>query len=124
MSPCDHQADIPIIYVVTPTYERVTQKADLTQMANTLRTVKNLRWIIIEDSMNKTYLVTNFLAQSGVCYGHLNIKSLRGTRHRGLHQRNKGLAWIRNHVNVDKQAGVMYFGDDDNTYDVRLFEEV
>ncbi len=50
---------------------------------------------------------------------------------RGVANRNAGLKWIReNHCrgplgNAEKPCrGVVYFGDDDNTYDLRLFEEI
>ena len=42
-----------------------------------------------------------------------------------MEQRNRGLKWIReNHGLSDTRNGVVYFGDDDNGYDVKLFEEV
>ena len=41
---------------------------------------------------------------------------------RGVSNRNKGLQWIRENY-VDTR-GVIYFADDDNTYDLRLFDEV
>ena len=40
---------------------------------------------------------------------------------RGVEQRNAGLNWLRKHFNCN---GVFYFGDDDNKYDLRLFDEV
>jgi len=41
---------------------------------------------------------------------------------RGVSNRNTGLQWIReNNINGE---GVIYFADDDNTYDLRLFDEV
>lgn len=46
---------------------------------------------------------------------------------RGVEQRNTGLAWIREHCKVTSpecQRGVLYFMDDDNKYDLRLFDEV
>lgn len=39
---------------------------------------------------------------------------------RGVSNRRGALQWIRNNV----QNGVLYFGDDDNTYDLRLFKEI
>ena len=40
---------------------------------------------------------------------------------KGVSNRNKGLHWILKH-GVDN--AVVYFADDDNTYDLRLFHEV
>ena len=40
---------------------------------------------------------------------------------RGVANRNAGITWIRKHA---KKGGVVYFADDDNTYDLRLFAEV
>ena len=39
---------------------------------------------------------------------------------RGVSNRNAAMDWIRRHAT----SGVVYFADDDNTYDVRLFEEM
>ena len=39
---------------------------------------------------------------------------------RGVVSRNTGLDWVRRNAN----DGVVYFADDDNTYDIRLFSEV
>ena len=39
---------------------------------------------------------------------------------RGVANRRAGLHWVMN--NAD--SGVVYFADDDNTYDVRLFKEI
>ena len=62
---------------------------------------------------------------------HLNAKTsavYKVLKSRGVEQRNTGLAWIREYCKArDKPAcwrGVLYFMDDDNKYDTRLFEEV
>lgn len=44
-------------------------------------------------------------------------------KNRGVEQRNVGIEWLREH-HSDSVDGVVYFGDDDNTYDLQLFVEV
>lgn len=47
---------------------------------------------------------------------------------RGVEQRNEGLRWLREdrrpRPGEDRQRGVVYFADDDNTYSLQIFEEV
>ncbi len=44
---------------------------------------------------------------------------------KGVSNRNAGLQWIFEHVrDTGDDSGIIYFGDDDNSYDARLFEEV
>ena len=47
-------------------------------------------------------------------------KNGKGAKPRGVANRNLGLEWAIE--NVDE--GVVYFADDDNAYDIRLFDEV
>ncbi|XP_053545383.1 galactosylgalactosylxylosylprotein 3-beta-glucuronosyltransferase 1-like [Bombina bombina] len=117
---------LPIIFVITPTYARLVQKAELTSMANTLRQVPALHWIVVEDSYNKTLLVTNFLRTCRVKYTQLCVKSPEGvTKARGTLQRNVGLSWLRETFYPDEAPeGVVYFADDDNTYSLEIFEEM
>jgi hypothetical protein len=61
----------PMVYMLTPTYKRYTQKADLVRMGNTLRQVKNIHWIVIEDAEGETELVTKFLTSCGVPHTHV-----------------------------------------------------
>ncbi|XP_070577522.1 galactosylgalactosylxylosylprotein 3-beta-glucuronosyltransferase 3-like [Ptychodera flava] len=126
--------DIPTIYAVTPTHTRHVQKAELTRLSNTFLHVKNFHWIVVEDSVARTPLVTNFLAQTGLKYTHLNIatpsryKMGENDPHwlkpRGVEQRNLAVDWLRENVNVNTSPGVVYFADDDNTYSLQLFEEM
>jgi beta-1,3-glucuronyltransferase len=46
-------------------------------------------------------------------------KRKKGQKPRGVSNRNRGLQWLR----ANAKSGVFYFADDDNTYDIRLFEE-
>ena len=125
----------PTIFMITPTYKRLTQKADMIQLCQTLMLVPKLTWIVVEDSTTKTSLITNILEYCTVQSVHLNEKTTTfvsrkkgGGGHRGVDQRNRGLKWIRDNyqslVSKGLKKGVVYFGDDDNTYDLRLFEEV
>ena len=67
--------NVPHIYMITPTYARWTQKADLTRLCQTLMHVDNLIWIVVEDSNNKTDLVKRFLQKCKVKSVHLNIRT-------------------------------------------------
>ncbi|XP_014012166.1 galactosylgalactosylxylosylprotein 3-beta-glucuronosyltransferase 3 isoform X1 [Salmo salar] len=128
----------PTIYVITPTYTRFVQKAELTRLAQTFLHVPQLHWILVEDSPHKTPLVSGFLASSGLAYTHLHTPTPRDRKlqegdpswlkPRGAEQRNEGLRWLREdrrgQPGADTQLGVVYFADDDNTYSLKLFEEM
>ena len=45
----------------------------------------------------------------------------KGPKPRGVAGRNAALRWI---VENAEDEGVIYFADDDNAYDLRLFQEV
>ena len=47
-------------------------------------------------------------------------RTSKGAKPRGVANRNRGLEWVMQ----KSDDGVVYFADDDNTYDIRLFEEV
>lgn len=120
----DKNSDIPIIYAITPTYKRSTQKVDLTSLCHTLTLVPKFVWIVVEDSQEKTGLVNRLLQRCKVESIHMNIRTQPSTRSRGVLQRNAGLNWVRTHCSEVECNGVVYFMDDDNKYDLRLFEEV
>ena len=47
-------------------------------------------------------------------------RASKGAKPRGVANRSLGLEWVIE----NSDEGVVYFADDDNTYDIRLFEEV
>nr|XP_006813533.1 PREDICTED: galactosylgalactosylxylosylprotein 3-beta-glucuronosyltransferase 1-like [Saccoglossus kowalevskii] len=98
-------SELPYIYVITPTYARSVQKAELTRIANTFSHIKNLHWIVVEDSNEGTNLTKHFLIS--LC-----------------DQRNLGLTWLRHNLKPNVSRGVVYFADDDNTYSIEIFEEM
>ncbi|XP_067134720.1 galactosylgalactosylxylosylprotein 3-beta-glucuronosyltransferase I-like [Centruroides vittatus] len=123
-----------ILYIITPTYPRLVQKAELTRLSYCFKLVPSVHWIVVEDSEVKTVLVTKLLQNTLIPYTHLNIKTpaefkMKETdpnwlKPRGVLQRNLGLEWIRSKLILEKDKGVVYFADDDNTYDLELFEEM
>lgn len=90
----------------------------------------------MEDSEGHTPLVTRFLNGCPVRSTHLSYKtskelrpkkSFRGrvqAKNRGTEQRNTALNWLNETYRPGELCGVVYFGDDDNTYDIKLFKEV
>ncbi|ETE61986.1 Galactosylgalactosylxylosylprotein 3-beta-glucuronosyltransferase 3, partial [Ophiophagus hannah] len=125
--------ETPVIYVVTPTYARLVQKAELVRLSQTLMHVKNLHWIVVEDSPSKTQLVSELLLQSKLPFTHLHAETPKEHKRketdpnwlkpRGVEQRNLALQWLREHRKLP-DTGVVYFADDDNTYSLRLFDEI
>ncbi|XP_061913487.1 galactosylgalactosylxylosylprotein 3-beta-glucuronosyltransferase 1-like [Entelurus aequoreus] len=120
-------SSLPFIYAITATYARHSQKAELTRVANTFLNVDNLHWIVVEDSQNRTHLVSRLLRTTGLPYTHLNVPTptvikLHG---KGTLQKNMALEWLRETFNVnDGHLGVVYFADDDNSYSLKLFDEM
>ncbi|XP_044115397.1 galactosylgalactosylxylosylprotein 3-beta-glucuronosyltransferase 3 isoform X2 [Neovison vison] len=133
---------LPTIYVVTPTYARLVQKAELVRLSQTLSLVPRLHWLLVEDAEGPTPLVSGLLAASGLLFTHLAVLTPKAqrlregepgwVRPRGVEQRNRALDWLRSGggaVGGEKDPppagtrGVVYFADDDNTYSRELFEE-
>lgn len=114
------------LYIITPTYRRPEQIPELTRMSHTLMLVKNVHWLVIEDARVATKQVTRLLKRTGLKFEHLTApmpekyKQKKGAKPRGVSNRNRGLQWIR----ANATNGVFYFADDDNTYDIALFDEV
>lgn len=126
---------LPTLHVITPTYSRPVQKAELIRLTNTLLHVPKLHWLVVEDAAQRTAMVSRLLENTGLNYTHLNVetppnlKVLKKPRNesipRGTMQRNLALRWLRENINSSSgHKGVVYFADDDNTYSLELFEEV
>lgn len=126
--------DIPTIYIITPTYKRPVQKAELTRLGQILQLVPNIHWILVEDETEKTTLTKNVLEKLNFPYTHLNvatppeykmkISDPSWFKPKGVLQRNLALKWIHDSLKLGKHHGVVYFADDDNTYDLDIFEEM
>ena len=130
--------DSKIVFVITPTYTRHTQKVDLLTLCHSLSLSRTqVKWIVVEDSKTPTPLVSGLLSRCPVSSVHLSVRTPRKKTlitklfwklmhgHRGLEQRNIALQWLRdNYSTKDCRGGVIYFADDDNRYDHRIFDVV
>lgn len=111
------------VYVITPTYSRPSQQPDLTRMSQALLLAQApVHWILVEDSTEKSAWIVDLLKLSKLNHTHLTSLSSTDYKCRGIDQRNEALRWIN--ANLKNSDGVMFFGDDDNAYDLRLFHKV
>lgn len=62
---------LPPLYLITPTYRRPEQLAELTRMGYLLKNIANLYWLVVEDAEKPTPLVTKLLQRINVPFSHL-----------------------------------------------------
>ncbi|KAF4524007.1 hypothetical protein B566_EDAN006301 [Ephemera danica] len=115
----------PVIYFITPTYPRREQFAELTRLGQTLMHVSNLHWIVADDRKECNVQLNSLLQKFGIPYTYLvspmpNVYRKKHFVPRGVSNRRAALSWIKSNI----KTGVLYFGDDDNTFDLRLFDEI
>ena len=116
-----------IIFVLTPTYERSTQLVDLIRLRQVLQLANikygvQIYWIVTEDADQCSERVRDIILQSKLPFAHIHslTENIAGVTHRGVSQRNAALDLIDD-LDVE---GIVYLGDDDNAYDVKLFVEM
>jgi len=136
-SPCTTSTNSskPLIYFVTPTYPRREQAAELTRLAQTLLHIKDLHWVLAEDAKQCSNLIPSLMKRYPTLpftylaspipemYTRLPKKEIP----RGVSSRRAALSLItdwHNKTACSNREAVVYFGDDDNTYDLRLFDEI
>ncbi|XP_016962181.1 galactosylgalactosylxylosylprotein 3-beta-glucuronosyltransferase S isoform X1 [Drosophila biarmipes] len=124
--PRSEYAQLPIIYFVTPTYPRREQIPELTRLAHTLLHVPRLHWLVADDQEKCNAFMGTLLNRFGMPYTHMVSPMPSKFRNekpapRGVANRRAALQWLKQHNFTN---GILYFGDDDNTYDLRLFSEI
>ncbi|KAJ2947472.1 hypothetical protein O0L34_g17257 [Tuta absoluta] len=119
--------NLTTIYFVTPTYPRPEQIPDLMRLSHTLMHVPRLHWILADDNVDCSVHVLRILKRSGLPFTHISSPDYKkgkpfppGVISRGVPNRRAALSWIHRHV----KEGILYFGDEDNTYDLELFSEI
>ena len=91
--------------------------------------IPNCHWIVVEDSIRTSPWIREMLTRLNIKHTLLACtrtpEEARAAKNRkaasGSVQRNRALDWI---VQAKIEDGVIYFVDDDNTFDLRVFEEV
>ena len=121
--------------------------AELTRLGQTLMHITNLHWIVADDNEACNPMIVELLKKFGMYLSEgSSICSMFVTKvsfvlgmpftqisspmpqfyrkakivPRGVANRRAALSWIRSNV----KTGVIYFGDDDNTFDLKLFDEI
>lgn len=118
----------PTVWVVTPTFHRPEQKPELTRIAQALLPVSDfVHWIVIEDVTKGTDTsfedLKRFMQRFPLAVTILKSlppKSRIVGKPRGVGGRTAAIQWLRENA----QEGVVYFADDDNTYDSSIFKQV
>ena len=115
--------DIPYLFAITPTYRRQVQKSQLVRLKQTFLHVKNFHWIIVEDANKTSDLVTKLFQDTTMKYTILaTTHAWNKSEDKVWASRNAGLNYI---LGLDKDTrGVVFFADDDYTYDLDIFEQV
>ncbi|XP_077485299.1 galactosylgalactosylxylosylprotein 3-beta-glucuronosyltransferase P-like [Amblyomma americanum] len=82
-------------------------------------------WIVIEDADKPSGLVSGIISRSGLPCAHLVARTPEKYREvfkgKGVTQRMRALAWLRANGTL---PAVLYFADDDNAYDHRIFSQI
>lgn len=115
-------SNLPTIIVITPTHKRPERLADMIRLSQTLAHVPRLHWIVVEDSDSTVPAVSRILQRSRVPHVYLATTTASGLPRRGWSHRNLALQYVRENYERNL-TGVLYFADDDNAYDVRLFND-
>ena len=94
---------VPLTFVITATYKRLTQKVELVRFSQVLRQVPNILWIVVEDSENKIAAIGDFLSSSGVPHVYLSISGTKqhNVQPKGVLPRNRALLYVRESLKVN-----------------------
>lgn len=96
-------------------------------MGNTLARIKNIHWIVVEDNNETVPAIQSLLERSNVTFTYIAHRTAAGYPAKGWYQRTMALNLIRSKTSQfmgpEHDGGVVYFGDDDNSYDIRLFTD-
>eukprot|EP00122_Pirum_gemmata_P004680 Pgem_evm1s4262 len=121
---------LPILHIITPTYYRDLQRAELTRFSNTISAIHDGRvhWIIVEDANHISQSVEEIVSstksefKTHISVPTTNICIKDKYCHKGVNQRNRALEKVKEFSNKHGYNGIVYYADDDNSYDLNLFD--
>lgn len=118
--------DLPIIYFITSTYPWRERTPKLLKLGYTLQHVPRLHWIVTDLYPNCNQHLSAFLHKFHIPFTHLSNHLVDGFYEgkfepQGFEEKEAGIQWLRTR-NIT--LGILYFGNDDNTYDLKLFQEI
>lgn len=92
------------------------------RFSQTLMHVPDVHWVVIEDGASTVPAVESILRRTDLPYTYFFATTKPGFPRRGWTHRNMALEYIRKNYVGYRRNAVVYFADDDNSYDIRLFE--
>ncbi|XP_076315061.1 galactosylgalactosylxylosylprotein 3-beta-glucuronosyltransferase S-like [Tachypleus tridentatus] len=114
--------ELPTIYIITATYARANQILEITRLAQSLMHVPNIHWLVVEDWFDKNPMVEKILKKRGI--QHTYLLGPRPPNHLkypyAVSCHHAAFKWIRENA----KSGVIFMADDDNVFDLRVFEEM
>ncbi|CAD5221333.1 unnamed protein product [Bursaphelenchus okinawaensis] len=113
----------PKIFIITPTYARPERLADLTMLAQVLMHVKNIHWVVVEDGGRIAEPVERLLHRTEIEHTYFSAVTPDYLPKRGWAQRNAALRHLREKYIAYTDHALVYFADDDNSYDYRVFDD-
>ncbi|VDK58537.1 unnamed protein product [Anisakis simplex] len=92
------------------------------RLSQTLMHIDNLIWIVIEDSATESSHIRRLLKRSRLPFCYMAVERDRSLPVRGWTAREFALRLLKERFRNFGDRAVVYFADDDNSYDVRLFD--
>ena len=105
------------LILITATYERPGRVEYIKRCIETFGKLENTLWILVEDADATSAEVKRLVGASGISHVYLSIGPTGDSGHT---QKNHALEYIKDR----KLEGIAYVADDDNWYDVKLFDEI
>lgn len=118
------------VWIITPTYKRPYQLAEITRLAQALLLVSgSVEWLIFDEfehSSSRSNLKR--LKDLLTPYNNLSVRiEMTAQVTKGKDSRGKGVMARRTALDYLREKnlqGILYFADDDNTYDSEIFRQV